>query len=354
MCANWHKTRGILVYTKGILIGRFQPFHRGHHHLITEALRLCDELIIFIGSVKRPRTPKDPFTFEERRQMILDSLGEDDHEHLAEKVSIAGVEDTFYDDEQWVNSIRQTLDSFAKKEDSLALMGHRKDQTSYYLDLFPDIQLVEIENHQDINATNIREHYLAENLMKSPVATHLPESVLAYLKKFQQTPAFKALKAEADFIDQYKTSWSDAPWPPMFVTTDAFVLCQDHILLVKRGSHPGKGLWALPGGFLEPGEWIQDGLIRELSEETQIEVTEEDLFDALKTIEVFDHPGRSLIGRVVTHVGVFDLEHKTLPKVSANDDAVEAKWFTMNNFLNMSEKLHDDHYFIVKTLINPV
>jgi len=341
------------VYNKGILIGRFQPFHLGHLHLITEALALCDELIIFIGSVNRPRTPKDPFTFEERRQMILDALSEEDDSSLVKKVHIVGIEDTFYDDRRWVDYIHQTLDVFEKKGESLVLIGHRKDESSYYLDLFPDIQLVEIENHEDINATEIREHYFTESLLKSPVAENLPESVLNYLQKFQQTSAFKALKAEATYINDYRASWRDLPWPPLFVTTDAIVLCNDHILLIKRGNHPGKGLWALPGGFLEPDEWVTDGLIRELTEETQIAVSESDLFSALKAIDVFDHPKRSLIGRVITHVGLFELELEKLPDVTGNDDALEAKWVKISDFFTMSSLLHDDHYFIVQTLIAP-
>lgn len=340
------------MYKKGILIGRFQPFHFGHLHLITEGLGLCDELIILVGSVKRPRSPKDPFSFEERRQMILDALSEQDPA-LSKKIHIAGVEDTFYDDERWVHSIRKTLSAFVNDNDSLALIGHRKDQTSYYLDLFPDIQLVDVENYRHINATDIREHYFAGTLAKSALAKQLPSSVLAYLKKFQQTTAFNVLKAENRYIDTYKAKWENTPWPPIFVTTDAIVLCQEHILLVKRGNHPGKGLWALPGGFLEQNEWVQDGLLRELIEETQINVSENDLFNALKTIEVFDHPKRSLIGRVITHVGIFDLDVLTLPEVAGADDAAQAKWVHLNDFFTLSEHLHDDHYNIVKTLIHP-
>ena len=56
------------------------------------------------------------------------------------------------------------------------------------------------------------------------------------------------------------------------MTVDAVVVQSGHILLVKRGDMPGKGLWALPGGFLNQEETMLDGAIRELKEETKIKV----------------------------------------------------------------------------------
>lgn len=55
---------------RGLLVGRYQPFHRGHLEVLNEALRKCDELIVGIGSAQESHTLENPFTAGERIQMI--------------------------------------------------------------------------------------------------------------------------------------------------------------------------------------------------------------------------------------------------------------------------------------------
>jgi len=69
-------------------------------------------------------------------------------------------------------------------------------------------------------------------------------------------PNFSTVLEEFACINQYIESWSVAPYPPTFVTVDAVVIQDDHILLIRRERCPGKGLWALPGGFLDQDETI--------------------------------------------------------------------------------------------------
>jgi nicotinamide-nucleotide adenylyltransferase len=61
-------------YKRGLIIGRFQPFHNGHLHLVRQTLEECEELIIVIGSAQFNFLYKDPFTAGERIEMIHDSL----------------------------------------------------------------------------------------------------------------------------------------------------------------------------------------------------------------------------------------------------------------------------------------
>ena len=57
-----------------VFIGRFQPIHRGHVEVLGKALALADTVCVLIGSADRPRTIKDPFTFDERRVMVESSI----------------------------------------------------------------------------------------------------------------------------------------------------------------------------------------------------------------------------------------------------------------------------------------
>lgn len=110
------------------------------------------------------------------------------------------------------------------------------------------------------------------------------------------------------------------------VTTDSVIFFSGEgdtkVLLVKRKKDPYKGSWALPGGFLEEGEPLEDGAKRELEEETGLKVKK------LKQLRAFGTPGRDPRGRTISIV--FFGEITSEEKVKGNDDAEEAKWFNLD------------------------
>jgi len=332
----------------GVFIGRFQPFHQGHLAIIEQALAMCDHLLIIVGSINRARTIKNPWTFEERKILIkgnLEVLSSD----ITKNVSILGVEDQMYNEALWNSSIQALVLKHAPDDSEIVVIGHDKDETTYYLTAFPQWGRIELGNYKHLNATMMREQYfLGKEVSEIEGVTIRTQKFLEDFKLFNE---FHNLKHEFNYIKSYKASWSKAPFPPVHVTTDAVVLCNEHILLVQRGHYPGKGLWALPGGFLEQKEWVWQGLIRELIEETSINLSTAQLKSYLIKTRVFDHPGRSQIGRVITHGGLFQILGDSLPAIKAADDAAAAKWVPINEFWQLSDQLHDDHYYIAKTLL---
>lgn len=95
----------------------------------------------------------------------------------------------------------------------------------------------------------------------------------------------------------------------------------DQVLLVRRGREPAKGAWALPGGLLELGESVEEGLRRELREECGIEVQVGPL------IAVFEPVERDQVGRVRFHFVVLDyLADYLSGELQAADDAADAHW----------------------------
>lgn len=112
------------------------------------------------------------------------------------------------------------------------------------------------------------------------------------------------------------------------VTTDSVIFGFDgtsiNILLIERGLEPFKGTWALPGGFLRMDETVEDGAMRELSEETNIK----DVF--LEQFHVFSGVNRDPRERVLT-VAFFALVSKNDFKVLAGDDARKAQWHEWNH-----------------------
>ena len=85
-----------------LFVGRFQPFHLGHLKVIKWILKKCDKIIIVIGSSQESNTEKNPFTFEDRKKMILNTLNSEGIEKKQYK--IVEIPDV-YDDKKWVDNI---------------------------------------------------------------------------------------------------------------------------------------------------------------------------------------------------------------------------------------------------------
>ena len=129
------------------------------------------------------------------------------------------------------------------------------------------------------------------------------------------------------------------------------VVQSGHVLLVERGAMPGKGLWALPGGFLEQSERTEDGMLRELKEETKIKVPVPVLRGSIVASKVFDDPHRSSRGRTITHAFLVHLQPDVqLPRVKGSDDAAKARWFPLSEVKR--EMMFEDHLDIIMSLMD--
>ena len=323
-------------YSCAVIIGRFQPFHKGHAALVEQALRIADKVLILVGSSHAARTPKNPFTFEERRSMVYTTFPEGafnitswkDPKHKDNvradsgtyvpsqshgRIFIEPLRDHFYSDDMWLAQVQAVTSNYIEDGETVALIGGYKDSSSYYLNLFPQWEYVAPEDTGRMNATSIREALFDVNFTqgwgdKERVTTFdeettaqqgnffklsTPGAVAEFLKEFSSTETFARLSQEFKANRDYRLSWADSPFPPVFVTADAVVTCSGHVLVVTRGGNPGKGLLALPGGFVRSNERIKDAAVRELKEETRIKVDKPVLKRAIVDSEVFDYPARS-------------------------------------------------------------
>lgn len=330
-----------------VTIGRFQPFHNGHKAVIDAALEQAKEVVVVVGSSFAARNIRNPFTFEERKAMIQAVFSTD-------RVHVVPVSDYPYDDNKWINAIQRVVDETVPHAKDIGLIGHSKDHTSYYLNIFPRWKdHVEVPNVDGINATDIRNFYLEHQGLTIELVYLLPRPVSGMLTaQMSQTDWFKTLHTEYHMIKKYKEAWKAAPFPPTFVTVDAVVVQSGHILLVERGDMPGKGLVALPGGFLNQEETMLDGAIRELKEETKIKVPPQILKDRVKESKTFDAPNRSARGRTITQAFFIDLGVGELPKVKGSDDAEKAFWVPVNQVAKNREMFFEDHYYIIDYFLN--
>src|SRR3982751_4180110 len=96
------------TFDAAVYIGRFQPFHLGHALLLQQALAVAPTCIVVIGSAHQARTPKNPFTWQERAEMIRLALPEADRE----RVRFLPVRD-YYDQERWVAAVKHGVAELA-------------------------------------------------------------------------------------------------------------------------------------------------------------------------------------------------------------------------------------------------
>ena len=367
-------------------IGRFQPFHNGHKAVIDTALTLAKKVAIVVGSDQQPRTARNPFTTAERIEMIT-AVYPDEVErgviHFCPQV------DHVYNLQRWIGGVQASVTRVANTPFTpdpvrIGLIGHSKDASSFYLKSFPTWEGVEVPNFYNLNATDLRELYFEGDLDAQAHAWKIPSPVRNWLRMWKQKDvAFTSVRDEHRHIVDYKKQFirptnadiaafvesyygaraalatrilqdfadKHCPkYPPVFYTADAVVVQSGHILLVKRGAQPGKGLWALPGGFVNRYEMTREAAIRELQEETNIGLHADTLNRSITSWRQFDDPYRSQRGRTITTAYKVELrDSENLPYVKGNDDAEKAKWVPLAN-LDRSV-MFEDHFDIIQSMV---
>jgi bifunctional NMN adenylyltransferase/nudix hydrolase len=346
-----------------VFLGRQSPFHKGHAEVLLRACHTSKAVLVLIGSAGQARTTKNPFTFAERERMIRDYL---ESCKIDCKLQIKPLYDHPYNDQAWIRGVQDAVD-ICKNDlrdviginPSVYLTGADRDKSTWYLKTFGDFFISDlVDPHgMTLSATKVRELLFGSSSpLYTDISTLVPSTTFRFLLDFVKTPEFAALSKEYSYIEKYKKDWSGAPYAPTFVTVDACVIQSGHVLLNTRANFPGIGLWALPGGFLEQDEKLVDGCVRELIEETKIELSKAQLYGSIKSREIFDHPDRSLRGRTITTAFLFKLDDsKPLPKVKPQKgEVLKVAWVPINDALKHSELFFEDHYSILTTLLGRI
>ncbi len=331
----------VAAFDIGIIIGRFQPFHKAHSALLNHALNNAARVIVVLGSSLQARSAKNPFSEAERMTMILSTLTKENQA----RIKFITIRD-HYDDEAWKQSLLLAIEAQCTQQEKIALIGFQKDASSYYLNFFPNWHFINITKQGEIDGTKLRKTYFESpepQCMRSLFLNDLPPTTAQFLDEWQYSDEYKNMKEEYLAIEQSKKIWGTGP----FITTDTIVQSCNHVLLIKRKHSPGKGLWAIPGGFLDSHEKIIDCAIRELQEETQIPLSKETFVNSLKKVDVFDHPNRSIRGRIITHAYYLNLNNTSLPAVKGDDDASLACWIPISQLIEMEPYFFEDHFKII-------
>jgi len=315
----------------GIFIGRFQPVHQGHVHALGIAASQVDQLYILVGSANQCRSIRNPWTFQERSSMLRAKL----HASRITNFEVIPLNDYRYSNTQWMSDVRATAEHYDMGTPTL--FGHMKEGNDY-LTWFPDWKFKSIEAEYAVDATGIRNRMFD---LKDP---DMPATV----------------QDDWAFYQKEKVTFANYPFPETlnFNCSDAILECQGHVLLIQRKFAPGRGAWALPGGFRNQRETFLDCAIRELIEETNVRVPEKVLRGSIVKTELFDDPSRSFgIPRntMAVYMRINPNPDFSLPRANGADDAALCKWVPLTDALNTIE-MYDDHKDILSkvTGVNPM
>jgi bifunctional NMN adenylyltransferase/nudix hydrolase len=308
-------------HTLSVCIGDFALASQSDLHVLRQGLAQAPRCLVLIAPAYQARSSRHPFTWEQRAGLIRAMLGQ----AAGERVSIEPLRER-YDAVRGRQDLQHAIARHGAGGSVTVLRTDPRDSESLLASLF--------------SAGNPQAAMAA-------VESQVPASTQAWLSEWLRSPQYPHLREEWQQIAFEKKAWSVAPYPVVLVTVDVVVRACGHVLLVTRGRQPGKGLRALPGGFLDPRESVYDCAVRELAEETQFELDEGEMRSALRGVQVFDHPQRSQRGRVITHAHYFDLGDRPLSRVEGSDDAAAAQWVPIARLVAMEAQFLDDHFHIL-------
>ena len=325
----------------GVYIGRFQPFHKGHQYVIDQMQKEVDEILVLVGSSNLRRSIKNPFDFD----LLVSAITS----YITIPSVVLPLNDYIYNDTRWVTQVRGIVEGECLEDTEVVLYGHSKDESSFYLKMFPEWGFQEVDNFQEINATQIRDSYFENGIISPMVENPVMRSIM---QKFKKTTEYKNLVGEWEYYNVEEVEkFREYPYKDTlgFMCSDAVVVCAGHVLLVQRKNNPGKDCWALPGGFKNSKETFLAGALRELREETNLRVPVKVLQGSIKGNMVFDSPSRSLGIPRVSSAFFFEIDTDAdgkLPRVSPADDAADAFWMPLTQV--QSNKMFDDHFDIIE------
>lgn len=141
------------------------------------------------------------------------------------------------------------------------------------------------------------------------------------------------MSEEKDFLKTYRQD--NYPRPSVTADIVAFTIREEEndnyrqnsgtklaLLLIRRGGHPFKGCWALPGGFLNPDETIEQCALREAEEETAVKPA------SLLSVGLFSEPNRDPRGWIISNAFVSIISEEQAQH--SGDDASDAQWFDVD------------------------
>jgi bifunctional NMN adenylyltransferase/nudix hydrolase len=345
-------------YDAVIVIQRSNPPTNAHVRNVKAAATVGRFAISVKGSAYHPRRARDPLTDDEV-EFTWKEIFRDDPV-VRDKLRFARVRD-YFDNEKWKRNVDKEVNAILEAQGiprskaRVAILGHSKDETSFYLSMFPDWDQIEVPNYRGLNATDVRKlFYDADNLAGHwpMIATMVPPATLAMLKSLALLPAYEILVREYRYIngiladeDKFRALKGKPDWELNTNASDVVIECSDHVLMGYRAGVYGFGQVAFPGGIKGKETFLDAGL-RELFEETTFNFTKAYFIENyLRDSQIFDHPGRSQAGTRVTMAFYFNMGNLPLQEIWGKDDMAKRRmlWVPKKEWADYAPLMFEDH-----------
>lgn len=342
-----------------LVVGSYQPLNNKEADVLTHAHRNSEHVIVLIGSSNRSPTFQTPFSFDERKEMVEKYMKSHNMDH---SITILPLNDHLYNESQWLHEVNTKVDDVVKhlgvRDANITLFALDRKESSAFKNKFPQYEVNAVKTTRESTKSLASDLY-SESLDELIRSGSVPESTWGIILAWATTERYVHFHNEYEFVTNYRNQWESAPYQPVFFTTDAVVYYKGHVLLTKRRSHPGYGMYGLPGGFIDPSKTAKDSMLKNLKKDTSIEVGTLILKSNTISSRLFDDPNRSTRGRIITEASLIILDDVTsirsFPKTKkAKHGDEHVVWVPINRLDGIANEMFEDHYFIIKTLLNSV
>ncbi|EYB66898.1 bifunctional nicotinamide mononucleotide adenylyltransferase/ADP-ribose pyrophosphatase [Deinococcus phoenicis] len=290
-----------------VFVGRFEPPHQAHVATVLHALDHAPRVLVLLGSANLARSVRNPFSAPERAAMFGAALRGAGVRRG--RVVFRPLPDRF-DADLWAADVRRVAGEVFGEGAPIALAGFEKDASSAYLRWFPGWDRLPTPERPGLNATDLRAAFLTGRSLPDGV----PEAVRAFLARFARTPAFARLGAEWAAVEAARARLPSGA----HLHEERWLHVQGgRVWLQTRQEAIGRGLWALPGQVLPPGER-----------------------PTAPADAVFDHPARALVAPTAAHVWL-----------GPPPAAFPARPVPLARALALPRRFHEDHHVILTWLL---
>lgn len=152
-------------YDVGLICGRFQTFHKGHESLVETGLKLCDRVLILIGSAQEYGTERNPYNINTRTKMLKSIYGDDNH------IMIYGLADMTNENDirpEWGKYLLNNVDRYIYKAPELMIYGNDESRSKWFdpEDIRDTSEFIVNRGRIPISATMVREAMVLDERKK--------------------------------------------------------------------------------------------------------------------------------------------------------------------------------------------
>lgn len=145
-----------MVYDSGLIVGRFQTFHKGHQSLVDAGLQLCDRVLILIGSAQESGTERNPYNISTRIDVIRSVYADNS------RVSVYALPDLTNENditEEWGRYVLGQVDRYLYKAPELMIYGNDEARSRWFNvnDIKDSAEFIISRSRLPISATMLRE-----------------------------------------------------------------------------------------------------------------------------------------------------------------------------------------------------